>query len=146
MAYNYEVIMTTLRNIIGSIVNPPDGYVLTYRTTDGYWSGQPLPNPGQIMSLSSPGASPYNVGIEDVVPVPTHSGTYIVNLPATPQIGRTIVIKDAAGVSALNPINIAATPLIDGAATYVLNVNYGSVRVIFNGTTYLIIDNYTPGF
>lgn len=138
--------MVTLKTLIGTIVNPPDGYVLTYSVVDGYWSGRPLPNPGQIMSLSTPAVTPYNVGIEDVVAIQAHTGTFIVNLPAAPQTGRTIVIKDGYGGAALNPINIAATPFIDGAATYVINNNFGSVRVIFTGTTYLILDNYTPGF
>jgi hypothetical protein len=131
------------KTFTGSIVVPPDGYVLTYDTADGYYKPKPLPNPGQIMSLSSPAASPYNVDIEDVVPIPNHTGTFIVNLPTSPQIGRTIFIKDGYGGAGLNPINIAAVPLIDGYAIYPINTNFGAIRVIFTGTTYLVLSKAT---
>ena len=136
--------MVTTKTFIGSTVTPPDGYVLTYDSIDGYYKPRPLPNPGQIMSLSNPAvaSSPYNVGIEDVVPIPSHVGTFIVNLPASPQIGRTIVIKDGYGGAATDQINIAAIPLIDGYAVYPLNTNFGAIRVIFTGTTYLVLSKF----
>jgi hypothetical protein len=135
--------MVNTKTFIGSTVIPPDGYVLTYDTTDGYYKPRPLPNPGQIMSLNNTASSPYNVSIEDVVTVGGHVGTFIVNLPAIPQTGRTIYIKDGYGGAALNPINVAAIPLIDGYATYPISTNFGAIRVIFTGTTYLVLSKVT---
>jgi hypothetical protein len=134
--------MVTTKTFIGSTVTPPDGYVLTYDSVDGYYKPRPLPNPGQIMSIHSPGAGPYNVGIEDVTIIPSHTGTYTVNLPPIPQVGRTITIKDGYGDASINPISVAAVPFIDGSPTYSLNTNYGCVRVIFTGTTYMIISKF----
>lgn len=134
--------MVSTKTFIGSTVVPPDGYVLTYDSVDGYYKPRPLPNPGQIMSINSPGAGPYNVGIEDVTIISSHVGTYTVNLPAAPQIGRTIIVKDGYGDASINPISVAAVPLIDGAAAYSINTNYGCVRVVFTGTTYMIISKF----
>jgi len=58
-----------------------------------------------------------------------------VNLPASPATGLTFVIKDCGGVAAAN--NNTITPAagnIDGAATYVQNVNHQSTTVSYDGT------------
>jgi len=135
--------MVNTKTFVGSIVIPPDGYVLTYSSPDGYWEGRPLPNPGQIMSYATAGASGYNVGIEDVVFVPSHIGTFNVLLPESPFPGRTIAIKDGYGNASINPINLlVSTPLIDGYSSYALNTNYGCIRVIFDGTNYHVLSKF----
>lgn len=63
-----------------------------------------------------------------------------VNLPSTPTNGTVFIIKDGKGDSATN--NITVTPSvenIDGSANYVINVNYGSVTIVYNGTEWNII-------
>lgn len=63
-----------------------------------------------------------------------------VNLPGSPVAGQTFIIKDGKGDAATN--NITITPAagnIDGSATYVVNTNYASVTVVYNGTEWNII-------
>lgn len=78
---------------------------------------------------------------DDVIIVNKTSGAAtIVNLPATPTTGTQFIVKDGKGDAASN--NITLTPAagnIDGAATYVLSVNYGAVQVVYNGTQWNII-------
>lgn len=66
-----------------------------------------------------------------------------VNLPAaaTAGAGKTFVIKDETGSAATNNITIDAdgAETIDGAATYVMAVNYESVTVVCNGTNWFIV-------
>lgn len=50
--------------------------------------------------------------------------------------GAEFVIKDSSGGAATNNITISAAANIDGAASVVINTNYGSRRVRYNGTTF----------
>lgn len=62
------------------------------------------------------------------------------NLPASPVAGDVYIIKDGKGDAATN--NITVTPAagtIDGAATYVMSVNYASVTIVYNGTQWNLI-------
>lgn len=62
-----------------------------------------------------------------------------VNLPSSPATGLTFLVKDCKGDAATN--NITVTPAsgnIDGAATYVINTNYASVAVTYDGTQWEI--------
>lgn len=125
-----------LKTILGSIITPPDGYVLTYSGTDGYYVPKPI---SKLLVTSSPIASPYNVTTEEAVLVQTHVGTFTVNLPVASPPGTSIVIKDFAGVASANPINVVSAANIDGTSPYVINVNYGAIRVVFNGTTWSVL-------
>lgn len=63
-----------------------------------------------------------------------------VNLPSSPSTGDTYSIKDGKGDAATN--NLTLTPAsgnIDGAATFVMKVNYESITVVYNGTQWNII-------
>lgn len=58
-----------------------------------------------------------------------------VNLPASPVTGTRFTVKDGKGDAAAN--NITVTPAagtIDGAATNVINANYGVRGYLYNGT------------
>jgi hypothetical protein len=58
-----------------------------------------------------------------------------VALYATPETGSEVVIKDGKGDAATNNITISpAAGNIDGAATLVMNVNYQSKTLVYNGT------------
>ena len=62
-----------------------------------------------------------------------------VQLPNAPATGRVFVIKDYTGSAAafnITVTTVGGAVLIDAAATYVLNTNYQSVQVIFDGTKY----------
>lgn len=69
----------------------------------------------------------------------TSGAATVVNLPAG-VLNTVFIIKDGKGDAASN--NITLTPAagnIDGAATYVMNTNYGSTTIVYNGTTWSII-------
>lgn len=116
---------------------PPDGYVITFSAIDGYYYPKPT---SKLQILSTPVSSPYTATVEDVVLVQNHSGTFVVNLPVGPPAGTMMVIKDFAGAAALNPINVTSAANIDGTSPYVISVNFGSVRVVYSGTTWSILD------
>lgn len=115
---------------------PPDGYILTYSAVDGYY----LPKPStRLLILSFPSTSPYNIANEDVVEVQSHAGTFTVNLPSSPLPGTNFFIKDAGGVAATNPINVATAQLVDTQNPYQITNNFGAIRVVFTGTTWTVI-------
>jgi hypothetical protein len=63
-----------------------------------------------------------------------------VNLPASPATGDVYIIKDGKGDALVN--NITITPAagnIDGAGTSVVNINYQSATVVYNGTEWNVI-------
>lgn len=66
--------------------------------------------------------------------------TTAVTLSTSPVTGRVHVIKDGKGNSAAQNITIsAASGNIDGASSVVLNVNYSSITVIYDGTEWRVI-------
>jgi len=69
----------------------------------------------------------------------------VVNLPAGPT-GKVYIVKDAAGKAGPvvsgglnNTITVSDATTIDGAASAIINVNYGSLTLIFNGTEWNIV-------
>lgn len=55
-------------------------------------------------------------------------------------LGTVYVVKDCDGDASTNPISIQGTggQLVDGSATATINVNYGSLTFVFNGTEWSI--------
>ena len=74
------------------------------------------------------------VGATDtVVAITDTTAARTVTLPAVSgNTGRVVVIKDATGAAATNNITVDgnAAETIDGAATYAINTNYGSVTLV----------------
>ena len=67
------------------------------------------------------------------------TGIATITLPTTNVgNGQVFIIKDEAGNATTNnlTVNVAGGALIDGAASQVISVNYGVLRVIFTGTNY----------
>lgn len=93
-----------------------------------------------ISNVTTPGAYPYTTLASDyLILVDTTSARTIIPL-GSPATGTTQVIKDNVGSAAAN--NITVTPSgknIDGAASYVININYGSITIIYNGTQWNIV-------
>lgn len=91
------------------------------------------------LKIKSPGAYPYTTIPQDaVILVDTSSARTIVPL-ASPTTGQKHIIKDSVGSAAAN--NITVTPSgknIDGAASSVINVNYGSINIVYNGSEWSI--------
>jgi len=95
---------------------------------------------GRVVKITTPGAYPYTTLIsDDVILVDTSAARTITPL-ASPVTGTRYVIKDNVGSAAAN--NITITPSgknIDGAASSTVNINYGSVTIVYNGTQWNII-------
>lgn len=63
-----------------------------------------------------------------------------VNLPSSPDTGRCLRIKDGKGDAGTNSITITpAAGNIDGASTFIIVVNYGSIDVCYNGTQWNVL-------
>lgn len=92
------------------------------------------------MVVKSPGAYPYTtIPQDELILVDTSSARTIIPL-ASPVTGQKHKIKDSVGSAATN--NITITPSgknIDGASSYVINLAYGSVEIIYNGTEWSIV-------
>lgn len=94
------------------------------------------------LNYTQTAVTPYVVAAaDDFIAINSSGGAKQVNLPNAPATGRIFVIKDYTGSAAAN--NITVTTVggvinIDGATTYILNVNYESIQVLFDGTNYEI--------
>lgn len=84
--------------------------------------------------------SPYTVLSTDVyMSCDVTSGVLTIELPDAPSTERVFYVKDAAGNSAANNITITTVGgvvTIDGATSFVMNTDFESVSLIFNGTSY----------
>ena len=74
-----------------------------------------------------------------IIAVTNTAAARTVDLRTADTVGRrTYIIKDESGNAAVNNITITTegAQLIDGAATYVIATNYGSVRLYSNGSNW----------
>lgn len=95
-----------------------------------YTSGQV----DQIRVVTASGAVTVATSDYIVVVDKTSGAATTANLPGSPTTGTVFVIKDGKGDAATN--NITITPAagdIDGATTFVINVPYESVNLVYNG-------------
>lgn len=95
---------------------------------------------GQRVGRTAVSTTPYVVAnSEYFLSVSTAGGAITVQVPNAPPTNAVYVIKDRTGNAAANNITIT-TPggvvTFDGAVSRVINTNYGSVQVLFNGTNY----------
>ena len=82
--------------------------------------------------------TPYTVLATDYVVAVNVTAPSSIVLPASP-IGTIFVVKDASGAAGTNPITVTASTTIDGAASFDINVGYGSNTFVFTGTEWNII-------
>lgn len=63
-------------------------------------------------------------------------GPTTLQLPTTPTLGQTLSVKDVFGGASTNPVTIVPPPgvLIDGAMNAVIDADYGSLGISWNGT------------
>lgn len=69
------------------------------------------------------------------------AGVISILLPNAPTTGRIFVVKDKVGLC--NTSNITVTTVggavnIDGAVTYVMNINYSAINLLFDGVAYQV--------
>jgi hypothetical protein len=85
-------------------------------------------------------ASPYTVLATDYyISADVTAGVITINLPNAPTTNRVFIIKDKVGLSGTSNITVTTVGgavTIDGAATLVMNTNYESVNLAFNGVSY----------
>lgn len=76
---------------------------------------------------------------DEFISVDCSAAAITIELPNTPTTGRVFYIKDRTGSAATHNITVTTVGgavTIDGSTTFVMNTNYESVNVIFNGTNY----------
>ena len=69
------------------------------------------------------------------------SASRTVTIPAasTFKTGKTLIISDETGTAGANNIIVDPVGLINGAGTYTISTNYGSVCIETNGTNWFIL-------
>lgn len=120
----------------------------TFPTADGTAGQALITNGAGVLSFGSTSslyvytavaASPYVVAASDEFLSVNTGSAITIQLPNAPSAGRAYVIKDRTGTASAN--NITVTTVggvvnIDGATSYLITNDYGSVHVLFNGTSY----------
>lgn len=96
---------------------------------------------GRVVKTTVPGAYPYTTLTTDyVILVDTTTPAKTINLIASPVTGTTYRIKDSTGTaSSFNITIVPAAGTIDGAANTIINVNYGSVDLVYSGSEWKIL-------
>lgn len=96
----------------------------------------------QTLAVTIAAVTPFNVlTTDDVISVEVAPASPVaINLPAG-VTGQVFNVKDGLGLaSVVNPIIVTpAAGTIDGAATAVINVPYGSLTVVYSGVEWKII-------
>lgn len=103
------------------------------------WIQLTLPAQALIITATGPTTYALAAGV-DLVLCSTSAGAVGVTLPATPSTGQKVDIKDSTGNSPTNNITINGNGKnIDGQATFLINVSYGSVTLMYNGAEWSIV-------
>jgi len=92
-----------------------------------------------ILTYVQPGAYPYTALSTDYFISVDSASARTINLPNAPTTGKSYVIKDRIGSAAANNITlttVGGVVTIDGATSKLIASNYGSLNVVFNGTSY----------
>jgi len=82
--------------------------------------------------------TPYTASATDYFIGADVAGPSEIDLPAS-STGTTYVIKDVAGTANTDHITVMATTTIDGQTNAVIDINYASITVLFNGSEWNII-------
>lgn len=98
---------------------------------------------GRQLARTVPGAYPYTVLVTDYLVWVNTSSARTINLPAaaTAKDGAEFIIKDATGSAGANNITVDpnGTETIDGSATKAISTNYGSMRIVCDGSNWATI-------
>lgn len=94
--------------------------------------------PLSIVPVTNVTTTPYAALTTDYMMAVNVASASIVNLPASPT-GTVYIVKDSSGLAATNPITVIDVSLIDGQASASIDVNYGSLTFVYNGTEWNIV-------
>jgi hypothetical protein len=136
-AFGAGVIIASTAGVFSSIPGTA-GQVLT---SNGVGVAPTFQTAGSTTGYTATSTSPYVVLTTDDFIGVTAAGAFTVELPNAPATGRIFTIKDAGGTAGTDNITVTTVGgivLIDGAATNVINTNFQSIQVLFNGTKYLV--------
>lgn len=76
----------------------------------------------------------------DVVCIVSRTSATTVTLPVSPDTGKIVVIKDGNGNAETYNITIQGNGrMIDGVPSKIINTNYASLTLVYNGTSWNII-------
>lgn len=93
-----------------------------------------------VFAVTNPSSYPYQIVVSNYAVIVDSTEARSVLLPPNPQTGIVFVIKDGMGFASSNAITIDGMGfLIDGAPTYVIQDNYGTVTLLFNGNEWNVI-------
>jgi len=108
--------------------------------TQCYLVGVLNTNSGRVVNTHSVATTYTTLITDDVIFANSSGGAFTITLIASPVTGTTYRIKDVTGSAATHNITVAPSAgNIDGASTYVININYESIDVIYNGTSWSIV-------
>jgi hypothetical protein len=122
--------------IFSGITFTGSGATSTINTT----TQAPSVRSNDALKVVTPGAYPYTTVPQDALILVDSSSARTIIPRASPVSGQTYIIKDNGGLAGTN--NITITPSgqnIDGAASTSININYGSVTIVYNGSQWNII-------
>lgn len=109
-------------------------------TSDGTNWTSAAPTSPSVIAVTTPGAYPYTTLASDYLILVDTSSARTITPMGSPTTGRIYIIKDNVGSAATN--NITITPSgknIDGAASTTVNIGYGAVTIVYNGTEWSIV-------
>lgn len=96
-----------------------------------------------VINRRAVSASTTALNTDYMIAVTDTTAARTVSLPAVATIpsGKSFVIKDESGAAGTNAITIdpSGSETIHGAATALVNTNWGSMTLVSNGTSWLII-------
>ena len=117
----------------------PDGNWYSVEVADGYDASQNV----EQRTITNPTYTVDSLTPDYVVFTDSTSGGITITLPV-PTSGRVLVIKDKTGKAAIHSVTITHNALetIDGANTYVLDVQYASVQLISDGINWSVCGSY----
>lgn len=81
----------------------------------------------------------YNPTLDEYFLGVIYDGPVTINLP-TGTLGKVYIIKDSVGDANTNPITVTATgSTIDIQPSYVLNTDWGSISLVYNGIEWNVV-------
>lgn len=93
-----------------------------------------------LLAYTNVNASPYVVAANDeYLGVDVSVAPITLQFPNAPSTGRVFIVKDFGGFAATNNITLTSVGGaigFDGSLSYVMNTNYQSVQLLFDGTNY----------